>query len=89
MGTTLRLRLASSGYEPREHHVSECGERRERDRDGEGRRHRKGHERRRREKPAAGRLEVQMDGEYVESLGIINHSRPLLYNGNGKLKNWV
>jgi hypothetical protein len=63
MGTTLRLRLASSGYEPREHHVSECGERRERDgRDGEGRRHRKGHELRRREKPAAGRLEVQMIG---------------------------
>lgn len=55
MGTTLRLRLASSGYEPREHHVSECGERRERDgRDGEGRRHRKGHELRRREKPAKG-----------------------------------
>lgn len=55
MGTTLRLRLASSGYELREHHVSECGERRERDgRDGEGRRHRKGHELRRREKPAKG-----------------------------------
>lgn len=52
MGSTLRLRLASSAYEPREHRDPERTERREREgRDGE-RRRRKGHELRRREKPA-------------------------------------
>ena len=63
MGTTLRLRLASSAYEPRERGERADAERRE-GRDGEGRRQRKGHggpELRRREKLAAG-PKCRLDG---------------------------
>ena len=75
MGSTLRLRLASSAYEPREHRDPERTERREREgRDGE-RRRRKGHELRRREKPAAGPLEGQMDGKDFEGNVGINHHK--------------